>query len=28
MMKAWGPMSDAAMAVWRQMLERMSGTKA
>ncbi|HEX8257110.1 MAG TPA: DUF6489 family protein [Allosphingosinicella sp.] len=28
MMKAWGPMSDAGMAMWRQMLERMGGTKA
>ncbi len=25
MMKAWGPMSEAGMTMWRQMLEQMSG---
>ena len=25
MMKAWGPMSEAGMGIWRQMLEQMSG---
>ena len=25
MMKAWGPMSEAGMAIWRSMLEGMSG---
>ena len=25
MMKAWGPMSDAGLGMWRQMLEQMSG---
>ena len=25
MMKAWGPMSEAGMGMWRQMLEQMSG---
>jgi hypothetical protein len=25
MMKAWGPMNEAGMAMWRQMLERMGG---
>ena len=25
MMKAWGPMNDAGMAMWRQMLGQMSG---
>jgi hypothetical protein len=24
-MKAWGPMSEAGLSVWRQMLEQMSG---
>ena len=24
MMKAWGPMSEAGMGVWRQMLEQMA----
>ena len=25
MMKSWGPMSEAGMGLWRQMLEQMSG---
>ena len=25
MMKAWGPMSEAGMGLWRQMVEQMSG---
>ena len=25
MMKAWGPMSEAGMGMWRQMFEQMSG---
>jgi hypothetical protein len=25
MMKSWGPMSEAGMNLWRQMLEQMSG---
>ena len=25
MMKAWGPMSEAGLGLWRQMLEQMSG---
>ncbi|MGZ8997664.1 MAG: DUF6489 family protein [Allosphingosinicella sp.] len=25
MMKAWGPMSEAGMGMWRQMLDQMSG---
>ena len=25
MMKAWGPMSEAGLGMWRQMLEQMSG---
>jgi len=28
MMKSWGPMSEAGMAMWRSMLEGMSGKKA
>lgn len=27
MMKSWGPMSDAGMAMWRSMLEGMSGRR-
>ncbi|HEX8466399.1 MAG TPA: DUF6489 family protein [Allosphingosinicella sp.] len=27
MMKAWGPMNEAGMAMWRSMLEGMSGKK-
>ena len=27
MMKAWGPMSEAGMTMWRSMLEGMSGKK-
>jgi hypothetical protein len=27
MMKAWGPMSEAGMAMWHSMLEGMSGKK-
>jgi Family of unknown function (DUF6489) len=27
MMKAWGPMNEAGMAVWRSMLEGMGGKK-
>jgi hypothetical protein len=27
MMKAWGPMSEAGMAMWRSMLEGMGGKK-
>ena len=25
LMKAWGPMSEAGLGMWRQMLEQMSG---
>lgn len=25
MMKAWGPMNEASLGMWRQMLEQMSG---
>jgi hypothetical protein len=25
MMKSWGPMSEAGMGMWRQMLDQMSG---
>jgi hypothetical protein len=25
MMKAWGPMSEAGIGIWRQMIEQMSG---
>ena len=25
MMKAWGPMSETGLAMWRQMLDQMSG---
>ena len=25
MMKAWGPMSEAGMGMWRQMLDQMAG---
>ena len=25
MMKSWGPMNEAGMAMWRQMLDRMGG---
>lgn len=28
MMKAWGPMSEAGMTLWRQMFDQMSGKKA
>ena len=28
MMKAWGPMSEAGMAMWRQMLEQMGGKQS
>jgi len=28
MMKAWGPMSEAGMTMWRSMLEGMSGKKS
>ena len=28
MMKSWGPMSEAGMAMWRSMLEGMSGKKS
>ena len=27
MMKAWGPMNEAGLAMWRSMLEGMSGKK-
>ena len=27
MMKAWGPMNEAGMAMWRSMLEGMSGRR-
>jgi hypothetical protein len=27
MMKSWGPMNEAGMAMWRSMLEGMSGKK-
>ncbi|HEY0112310.1 MAG TPA: DUF6489 family protein [Allosphingosinicella sp.] len=27
MMKSWGPMSDAGMAMWRGMIEGMSGRR-
>jgi hypothetical protein len=27
MMKSWGPMSEAGMNLWRQMLEQMSGKR-
>ena len=27
MMKAWGPMSEAGLGMWRQMFEQMSGKK-
>ena len=27
LMKSWGPMSDAGMAMWRQMFDQMSGKK-
>jgi hypothetical protein len=27
MMKAWGPMNEAGMAMWRSMLEGMGGNK-
>ncbi|HEU0097704.1 MAG TPA: DUF6489 family protein [Allosphingosinicella sp.] len=27
MMKAWGPMNDAGLAMWRSMLEGMGGKK-
>ena len=27
MMKSWGPMSEAGMAMWRSMLEGMSGRR-
>ncbi|HYI40242.1 MAG TPA: DUF6489 family protein [Allosphingosinicella sp.] len=27
MMKAWGPMNEAGMAMWRSMMEGMGGTK-
>ena len=27
-MKAWGPMNEAGMAMWRQMLGQVGGTKA
>lgn len=27
MMKAWGPMNEAGMALWRSMLEGMSGRR-
>lgn len=26
-MRSWGPMSEAGMAVWRQMFDQMSGRK-
>ena len=26
MVRAWSPMGDAGMAMWRQMIEQMSGT--
>lgn len=25
LMKSWGPMSEASMSMWRQMIEQMSG---
>lgn len=28
MMKAWGPMSEAGMGMWRQMLEQMGGKQS
>lgn len=28
MMKAWGPMNEAGMNLWRQMLDQMSGKSA
>ncbi len=28
MMRAWGPMGEAGMTVWRQMIDRMSGGTA
>lgn len=28
MMKSWGPMSEAGLSMWRQMLEGMSGSAA
>lgn len=27
MMKAWGPMSDAGLGMWKQMMDQMSGKK-
>jgi hypothetical protein len=27
MMKSWGPMSEAGVAMWRQMLEQMGGKR-
>jgi hypothetical protein len=27
MMKSWGPMNEAGMAMWRSMLEGMSGRR-
>lgn len=27
MMKSWGPMSDAGFAMWRQMVDNMSGKR-
>ena len=28
MMKAWGPMNEAGMAMWKQMLDQMGGKKS
>ena len=28
MMKSWGPMSEAGMGMWRQMLEQMGGKQS
>jgi len=28
MMKAWGPMNDAGMQMWKQMLDQMAGKKS
>ena len=28
MMKAWGPMSEAGMGMWRQMLDQMGGKQS
>ena len=27
MMKSWGPMSEAGITIWRQLIEQMSGRK-